>query len=164
MSKCPGCGVELLDGTTFCPYCGSKVVNQNEEQQNFNQEVNENVILENTSETVNAVPQEKKVFKVFAVIGHALAIVTLVAIGLSLLLLGIPQLGYMIAAVGAEASVPALVFGIIGKKSRSERGKAKFAFIVGLIGTIVLTILVIVYAVLLALSEVNSGGGGYTYY
>ena len=46
MSKCPGCGVELLDGTTFCPYCGSKVVNQNEEQQNVNQEVFENVILQ----------------------------------------------------------------------------------------------------------------------
>ena len=45
MSKCPGCGVELLDGTTFCPYCGSKVVNQNEEQQNVNQEVFENVIF-----------------------------------------------------------------------------------------------------------------------
>ena len=164
MCKCPGCGVELLDGTTFCPYCGSKVVNQNEESQTADKEANENVVLEQANETVITVPQDKKVFKVFAVIGQALAIVTLVAIGLSLLLLGIPQLGYIIAAVGAEASVPAFVFGIIGKKSRSERGKAKFAFIVGLIGTIVLTILVIVFVVLIALSESGSSGGGFTYY
>ena len=164
MCKCPGCGVELLDGTTFCPYCGSKVVNQNEESQTADKQANENVVLEQANETVITVPQDKKVFKVFAVIGQALAIVTLVAIGLSLLLLGIPQLGYIIAAVGAEASVPAFVFGIIGKKSRSERGKAKFAFIVGLIGTIVLTILVIVFVVLIALSESGSSGGGFTYY
>ena len=164
MCKCPGCGVELLEGTTFCPYCGCKVVNQTEESQTVDKEVNENVVLEQANETVITVPQDKKVFKVFAVLGQALAIVTLVAIGLSLLLLGIPQLGYMIAAVGAEASVPAFVFGIIGKKSRSERGKAKFAFIVGLIGTIVLTILVIVFIVLIALSESGSGGGGFTYY
>lgn len=164
MCKCPGCGVELLDGTTFCPYCGSKVVNQNEESQTADKQANENVVLEQVNETVITVPQDKKVFKVFAVIGQALAIVTLVAIGLSLLLLGIPQLGYIIAAVGAEASVPAFVFGIIGKKSRSERGKAKFAFIVGLIGTIVLTILVIVFVVLIALSESGSSGGGFTYY
>ena len=164
MCKCPGCGVELLDGTTFCPYCGSKVVNQNEESQTADKQANENVVLEKVNETVITVPQDKKVFKVFAVIGQALAIVTLVAIGLSLLLLGIPQLGYIIAAVGAEASVPAFVFGIIGKKSRSERGKAKFAFIVGLIGTIVLTILVIVFVVLIALSESGSSGGGFTYY
>ena len=164
MSKCPGCGVELLDGTTFCPYCGSKVVNQNEESQTADKQANENVVLEQVNETVITVPQDKKVFKVFAVIGQALAIVTLVAIGLSLLLLGLPQLGYIIAAVGAEASVPAFVFGIIGKKSRSERGKAKFAFIVGLIGTIVLTILVIVFVVLIALSESGSSGGGFTYY
>lgn len=164
MCKCPGCGVELLDGTTFCPYCGSKVVKQNEESQTADKQANENVVLEQVNETVITVPQDKKVFKVFAVIGQALAIVTLVAIGLSLLLLGIPQLGYIIAAVGAEASVPAFVFGIIGKKSRSERGKAKFAFIVGLIGTIVLTILVIVFVVLIALSESGSSGGGFTYY
>ena len=164
MSKCPGCGVELLDGTTFCPYCGSKVVNQNEESQTADKQANENVVLEQVNETVITVPQDKKVFKVFAVIGQALALVTLVAIGLSLLLLGLPQLGYIIAAVGAEASVPAFVFGIIGKKSRSERGKAKFAFIVGLIGTIVLTILVIVFVVLIALSESGSSGGGFTYY
>ena len=31
MVKCKGCGVELLEGTVFCPYCGAQV-QTNEEQ------------------------------------------------------------------------------------------------------------------------------------
>ena len=25
MPKCKGCGIELLEGTVFCPYCGQAV-------------------------------------------------------------------------------------------------------------------------------------------
>ena len=165
MSKCNGCGAELLDGTTFCPYCGERVApsNADENKEVESEIINETVNIQESNDFSSGAPKEKKVFQVFATLGQIFAIITLVCIGGSLLCFGVPEIGYMICAMGFEVSIPAFIFGIIGKKSISGRKKGIFALIVGIVGTVVLAILFIVLLVLLVLNGA-SGDLGFTYY
>ena len=105
MAKCKGCGVELLDGTVFCPYCGSQVQVEKVE-----------VIDNNGTSYVNEDPstgtyqfKEKAVFKVFAILGMVFGIVNLSLTFLSFVSSSIPGLAYILSILGVELAVPGFV-------------------------------------------------------
>ncbi len=144
MAKCKGCGVELLDGTVFCPYCGTQVATNEEQEVQVVNELNQDGFNETVNVDYQAPKQESKAFKVFATLGQIFGIVALVFIGLTLLSAGVPESAWFVACMGLELAIPGFVFSIIGKKSKNYRGKATFGFIANLIGIIVLFLLAVV--------------------
>ncbi len=149
MEKCKGCGVELLEGTVFCPYCGSQVEKEQAPVEVINNYEGNNDYF---------VPKkEKKVFKVFALIGMIFGFVNIGSLVLSIITLGIPELAYVIAILGSELSIPGFVFSIIGKKSHTNHGKAIFGFIANLICMILLFIIAFIAIIMSG----TSGSGNY---
>ena len=158
MAKCNGCGVELLDGTVFCPYCGAQV--ENEESQNV--EVVETNNNQNDYTNVDVPKQESKAFRVFATLGMIFGIVTLSFLLLTILSGDVPEAAWLIACFGFEFAIPGFIFSIIGKKSVYSHGKATFGFIANLVGMILLFILAISFSI----AAIAEGGydpsiGGY---
>lgn len=149
MAKCKGCGVELLDGTVFCPYCGAQV----EKDEAKNVEV---VETQNDFVDVDAPKQESKAFTVFATLGMIFGFVTLFFLLITLLSAEDPEGAWLIACFGFEFGIPGFVFSIIGKRSKNHRGKATFGFIANLVGMILLFILAVVFLTMAMLAE-----GGY---
>ena len=149
MAKCKGCGVELLDGTVFCPYCGAQV----EKDEAKNVEV---VETQNDFVDVDAPKQESKAFSVFATLGMVLGFVTLFFLLITLLSAEDPEGAWLIACFGFEFGIPGFVFSIIGKRSKNHRGKATFGFIANLVGMILLFILAVVFLTMAMIAE-----GGY---
>lgn len=149
MAKCKGCGVELLDGTVFCPYCGTQV----EKDEAKNVEV---VETQNDFVDVDAPKQESKAFTVFATLGMIFGFVTLFFLLITLLSAEDPEGAWLIACFGFEFGIPGFVFSIIGKRSKNHRGKATFGFIANLVGMILLFILAVVFLTMAMLAE-----GGY---
>ncbi|MBQ4570420.1 MAG: zinc ribbon domain-containing protein [Bacilli bacterium] len=149
MAKCKGCGVELLDGTVFCPYCGAQV----EKDEAKNVEV---VETQNDFVDVDAPKQESKAFSVFATLGMVFGFVTLFFLLITLLSAEDPEGAWLIACFGFEFGIPGFVFSIIGKRSKNHRGKATFGFIANLVGMILLFILAVVFLTMAMIAE-----GGY---
>ena len=160
MAKCKGCGIELLDGTVFCPYCGSQV--QKDETKNIEILNDDNATPQSVS-VASSITTERGPFKVFAIIGMVFGIIVLSLDGLSLLSLGIPLVSAYLAAFGLELALPGLIFSIIGMKSRKNHGKAIF----GLIASIVCLVLSFILIFVAAFLFVQQGGttddiyGGY---
>ena len=151
MAKCNGCGVELIDGTVFCPYCGAQVEKSEEKEveviDNFNS---------NFDDVLNTpVQKEKTVFKVFAIISMIAAILVLILNGLSVLSLSDPMTSLFLAAYALEFSLPGFIFGCIGRKSTSQRGKATFGFVANLI-CLILAFILIFYAAFIFVAQGGS--------
>ena len=146
MAKCKGCGVELLDGTVFCPYCGAQVLNNEENQVEVVNEVKEgNEINNDGNFNTTQLKKESGASKVFAIIGMVFGILVLVFNGLSLMNIGnAPLLAAYLAAFALEFSVPGMIFSIIGKKSYSNHGKAVFGFVANLVSLILSFILLFI--------------------
>lgn len=135
--KCENCKAELLDNTTFCPYCGTKtnvdVVN----------------VPEVKEEVVNAEPQKQAgCWKVFGKVANILGTIAVA-------LCWIPLLGAIPGSYG-------IVFGILGRVSKDEEAKAVSTSglrksIIGTCVSVGLYILLIVIIVLAA------AGGAYYY-
>lgn len=164
MAKCKGCGVELLDGTVFCPYCGSQVQVEKEQVEKVE------VIDSNGTSYVNEDPstgtyqfKEKAVFKVFAILGMVFGIVNLSLTFLSFVSSSIPGLAYILSILGVELAVPGFVFSIIGKKSIKNHGKAVFGFVVNLVCMILLFIMAVVFLIKMAEAGEDPYLGGYYY-
>ena len=164
MAKCKGCGVELLDGTVFCPYCGSQVQVEKEQVENVE------VIDNNGTTYVNENPstgtyqfKEKAVFKVFATLGMIFGIVNLSLTFLAFVSSEIPALAYILSLFGIEFAVPGFVFSIIGKKSIKNHGKAVFGFIVNLICMILLFIMAVLFMIMVVEAGEDPYLGGYYY-
>lgn len=151
MAKCKGCGVELLEGTVFCPYCGAQV----EKEESKDVEVVEVVEINDTQEYtgVDIPKQESKAFKVFATLGMVFGFVSIGFGLLSLMASANPESAYSISAVGCDFAIPGFVFSIIGKKSQTHRGKAVFGFIANLICMILLFILTVAFLVIAIMEE-----------
>ena len=168
MEKCKGCGVELLDGTVFCPYCGTQVQNFEQKNEANSAEVLdfENQFNESPVDVVDSpnIPKEKVVFKIFAIIGMVFGIINLVLTNLSILLLGEPDAALELIFLGLYLAVPGFVFGCIGKKSISNRSKGLFAFIANLICLIVLIIVLVIAIILISLFLTDSGSGDGGFY
>lgn len=157
MAKCKGCGVELLDGTVFCPYCGAQV-----ESEQKDVETKVEVINNDGTTYVNENPatstyefKENGAFKVFALLGMIFGIVSLSFILLTLICSGVPEEAWYIACFGVEFAIPGFIFSIIGKRSVRNHGKAVFGFVANLVGMIILFILA-VSLIIIAMLE-----GGY---
>lgn len=146
MAKCKGCGIELIDGTVFCPYCGSQV--QNSEEQSVEGNVDFNSQIDNQEPTTILPKKEKGAFKIFALIGMIFGIVVLSFTGLALMNFATPILGLYLSAFTLEFSLPGMIFSIIGKKSNANHGKAIFGFIANLLCLILSFILLFVFAFL----------------
>lgn len=160
MVKCKGCGVELLEGTVFCPYCGAQV--QTNEEQKVDNVSEPKVESYSADSGVSIVPKEKGAFKVFALLGMIFGIVNM-SLTLLSIISDITGLSYLIALLGIELAVPGFVFSIIGKKSITNHGKAVFGFIANLVCMILLFILAIVFMISMAEADGGSYGGGYYY-
>ena len=147
MAKCKGCGVELLDGTVFCPYCGAQVEKDEAKNLDF-VDVNETSSNEFEYTGTNEPKQESKAFKIFAILGQVFGIVSLVFLGFTLLMSTTSlEAAGSIAMVGCEFGVPGFVFSIIGKKSKIYRGRAVFGFVANLVCFILLFILAVAFMV-----------------
>lgn len=155
MVKCEGCGVELLEGTVFCPYCGAQIKSK---------EATPVEIIDNANGDTYSYGEpkkENKAFKVFAVLGMVFGWINLGLLFISTVTFNTLVLPYLAVLGGLELSVPGLVFSCIGKKSTSNRGKAKFGFIVNLLSIIIFFILFIVLSILIESSGSSGLDGGY---
>lgn len=95
--KCENCNAELLDNTSFCPYCGTKT--------------NINIVnVPEVKEEVNNEPQKQAgCWKVF---GKVASILGTIAVALCWL----PLIGTIPGSYG-------IVFGILGRVSKDEAAK-----------------------------------------
>lgn len=132
---CKKCGKMVEDGSTFCPYCGADL---REEQV----EVNENEVAEAAPANEDNGP-----WKVFALVGYILGIVSLAG---SLIFLGL------------TTGVPGIIFSILGKKStnpdrQQKASKGLTLSIWGLIISVVVYIaLIVVVAILVANGTIDA--------
>lgn len=130
---CKKCGKQVEDGSSFCPYCGADLREQEVE------------VVEANVESEK--PQESRgPWKVFAIVGYVLGIVGFVT---------------SFFLIGLEFSVPGIVFSALGLKTTDEDAKAKAKkglklSIAGTIISIALTfVLAIVCVILIASGAVD---------
>ena len=128
---CKKCGKQVEDGSSFCPYCGADLKEQEVE----------------VVEAEEQKPQESRgPWKAFAIVGYVLGIVGFVT---------------SFFLIGLEFSVPGIVFSALGKKTSDENAKAKAnkglkLSIAGTIISIALTfVLAIVCVILIASGAVD---------
>lgn len=148
MPKCEGCGVELLEGTVFCPYCGAQVKKDEPANPEFVEVEKEQEQAEFGDQVLNTyVPKkESGAFKVFSILGMVFGIIVLCFVGLTILTMDTPVVGLYLSAFALEFSVPGLIFSCIGKKSVRYHGKAVFGFVANLVCLILSFILLFVCA------------------
>ena len=127
---CKKCGKMVEDGSTFCPYCGADL---REEQV----EVNENDVAEAAPANEDNGP-----WKVFALVGY---------------ILGIVSLAGSILFIGLGTGVPGIVLSILGKKSTNpdRQQKAAKGLKLSIWGLIISTVLYIVLIVVLTILVMN---------
>ena len=131
--KCNNCNAELLEGSSFCPYCGTKcesVVAQKVE------------VLNN--EPKEAVQIEPGCWAVFARISRILGIVTISTFW-------IPIFGLFAIIPG----IPGIVFGGLGKNSKKNDviETASSGFRKSLIGTILAVGFYFLFVVIIAIAS-----------
>ena len=179
MPKCKGCGIELLEGTVFCPYCGQAVEEPEKpaEPEQPTQPEQPQYEAPQYGQPQYGAPQygqpqygapqvrrENKGASVCAIIGMILGIVTLVFTFLTIVSgIADPFGGYVMGALGIEFALPGIILSAIGKKSFSNRGKATFGLIVSIIGMALMFILAVAFMVV-AIEEGYDIGGLYDYY
>ena len=182
MPKCKGCGIELLEGTVFCPYCGQAVEETEKPAEPVQPEQPEQPEQPQFEQPQYGQPQygapqygqpyygaplpkrENKGATVCAIIGMVLGIITLVFTFLTIVGgTADPFAGYVLGAFGIEFALPGIILSSIGKKSYSSRGKAIFGLIVSIIGIVLMFILAVAFMVI-AMEEGYDIGGIYDYY
>ena len=138
--KCKNCNTELLDNTSFCPYCGTKcvekeveVVENYEYKKEMNQEKDEEA------------PCWAKFAKVSSILGT-----------ISICIFWIPFLGLL----ATETGTAGIVFGALGKKTKKIYAKelANSGFtksLVALILSIVSFIITYIFIVVFALASME---------
>lgn len=134
--KCINCNAELLDNTSFCPYCGTK--------SEFQQEQKVEVINEAKKEEVET---EASCWEDFAKISNTLGIV-------AISIFWIPILGLFAILPG----VPGIVFGALGKRSKKDGVSdiAQSGFTMSLVGTILSFVLFFVWYFIIIIAILNS--------
>ena len=117
--KCKNCNAELLEGSSFCPYCGSKCDSPEVEILNKNEIPNEKQAEEKDTEA--------SCWESFANVSRILGIVTMSTFW-------IPIFGLFAMLPG----IPGIVFGALGKRSKKYgvSDTASSGFIKSLLGTI----------------------------
>ena len=129
---CKNCGEQLIDGSSFCPFCGVEfsadeiVKPQKVEVQKFSK-------MKNNPNEIN-VP---KVWKVFALVSKIIGIVTLATCW-------IPIFGFAMLSF----SIPGIIFGALSKRGQVNDTVARNRKI-GLILCVLSTILSIVFYIIL---------------
>ena len=189
MPKCKGCGIELLEGTVFCPYCGQAVEETEKPAEQVQSEQPEQPQFEQPQygapqygQPQYGAPQygqpqygqpyygaplprrENKGATVCAIIGMVLGIITLVFTFLTMIAgTADPLSGYVLGVVGIEFALPGIILSAIGKKSYSNRGKAIFGLIVSIICIVLMFILAVAFFVI-AMEEGYDISDIYGYY
>ena len=130
---CRFCGQKINEGSKFCPNCGEKledvVVN----------EVPVEVIVDTNKSNTNEVVKERGPWKVFAIVGYVLGIVSIC--------------GCFIPGFGSYG-LCGIIFSILGKKSLSAKDKAKKGLILSIISSaigIIIPLLILLLALLISL-------------
>lgn len=147
--KCTGCGVELIDDVAFCPYCGAK-----------NEHAQEQVVNESPAAVENVMPEDKKVWQVFAKLAFIFAIVNIVSSGIGFLTsfsLIAGAFGILLSSLALELGIPGIVFSVLGRKSPSSQSKAKKALIMNIISVAVATLACFIYGVVIGINSVENG-------
>lgn len=134
--KCNNCNAELLEGSSFCPYCGTKC------DEGSNSVVKEVEVLNN--EPKEEVQTEPGCWATFAKISNILGTVTMCTFW-------IPIFGFLAIIPG----VPGIVFGGLGKNSKKDDVKERAAsgFRKSLIGTILATALYFLVIFIIAIAS-----------
>ena len=135
--KCKNCNAELLDESTFCPYCGTKCEEKPVE------------VIENV-EIKNEVPyqeHEAPCWAKFAKISSILGII-------SICTCWIPFYGILALEIGAAG----IVFGALGKRTKKSEVKAQASsgFSQSLVGTILSFVLFFVWYFIIIMAILNS--------
>lgn len=130
---CKNCGKEINETDAFCQYCGSKV--EKEEAKAEEVKVEAEPVFEAAAPEK---PEPKKPWCVFAKVGKILGIVAIATC--------------WIPMFAIAPGIPAVVFGILGKKSPDEESKAsaKKGFGLGLAGSIVSVVVYIIVIIVAA--------------
>ena len=135
--KCNNCNAELLDGTEFCPYCGTKT-----EYTSDKKEPEIEVLNNQTKEEVDTEPG---CWAKFAQISNILGTITISTFW-------IPFLGLLSMFPG----IPGIVFGGLGKNSKKEDVKtiAESGFTKSLVGTILSVVSYFVWVIIIVVASV----------
>lgn len=136
---CKKCGKELDDEFQVCPYCGSPIQKDVNNQQNTsynygNQQITQSGSYNNWIQTNHTQQAKKKN-----------------AIGILALILGIAGLLLSCLFVGIVPAIAAIVLGIIGIVKNNGKGQSIAGLVCGVIGTIIFVIM---------MSEVGSADTG----
>ena len=138
--KCVKCDAQLLDGTDFCPYCGTENVDNSRLKSKFcpncRKMVLSNIeVCECGYKFIEVIqPKAKEAPKDEAGCWAAFAKVSNILGTTSLCIFWIPIFGLMAILPGT----PGIVFGILGKRSKKENviDRASSGFLKSLLGTV----------------------------
>ena len=135
--KCNNCNAELLDGTEFCPYCGTKTEYTSDKKEP------EIEVLNNQSK--EEVDTEPGCWAKFAQISNILGTITISTFW-------IPLFGLFSIFPG----IPGIVFGGLGKNSKKDDVKpiAESGFTKSLIGTILSVVSYFVWIIIIAIASI----------
>ena len=138
--KCLNCNAELLEGSEFCPYCGTKC-------SNVETEVIENYELKN--DTNNVKDEEASCWAKFAKVSNILGIITLCTFW-------IPFIGLL----AIETGIPGIVFGALGKRTKKPIAKeqANSGFTKSLVGTILSVVVFFIWYIIILFTAYSSMG------
>ena len=137
--KCQNCGYESKN-LEYCPVCGEKI------ESSETSEVKEEDKEEKIDEKVEAKTTNNNVgtqYKVFAIIGYVLGIV-------SLALVWVPFMFF--------DAIPGMVFSKIGDKPTDKQAFAKKGYTFSLIGLIINVVWTILFYVIIVICAIEIGG------
>lgn len=152
--RCKGCGMELMDSATFCPYCGTK------------NELATTIDEFKREETVNEV-EDKKVWKVFSKLSLIFGYICIVSSGIGLLTsfnLYSGVFGMLLSTIALELGTPGIVFGVLGKKSPSAKANAKKGLVLNIIAVSIAFFACIVYGVVVGIAGYENSTSDYNNY
>ena len=135
--KCNNCNAELLDGTEFCPYCGTKT--------EYTSDKKEPEIITLNNHPKEEVDTEPGCWAKFALISNILGTITISTFW-------IPLLGLFSIFPG----IPGIVFGGLGKNTKKADVKplAGSGFTKSLVGTILSVVSYFVWVIIIAIASV----------
>ena len=122
---CKKCGMEVEDNTKICPTCGYDFTKEEKYEDPFSEYEKVEEVKETEVKTIK--PDVAK-YKVFAIIGYVLGIV-------SIALCWIPFMFY--------TSIPGIIFSKLGVKSTTKNREAKTGFTLSVVSTVINVIVTI---------------------
>ena len=135
---CKKCGMEVSKDDKFCPTCGNDLTKEEKETDPFEKyDTKEEAKTEVVTNDSN-----KVVYKVFAIIGYVVGIV-------SLCLVWVPFIFY--------GSIPGIVLAKLGERNEAKNREAKKGFVMCIVATAINVVLTIVFFIVIAIIAKETG-------